>query len=137
VLWGWEATDRSRCTSCAPQGLSDEEKTAAQFQAAANAPQLQGVRVAGAARGAAGGAAIGAIAGNAGKGAAIGAIAGTMQGGAAQRSANAQSKQEAAAKAAAAQKKAEEEMLRQHQAGVDSFQRAFIACMDARDYSVR
>jgi hypothetical protein len=120
-----------------PQGLSDEEKTAAQFQAAANAPQLQGVRVAGAARGAAGGAAIGAIAGNAGKGAAIGAIAGTMQGGAAQRSANAQSKQEAAAKAAAAQKKAEEEMLRQHQAGVDSFQRAFIACMDARDYSVR
>lgn len=120
-----------------PQGLSDEEKTAAQIQAAANAPQVQGTRVVGAARGAAGGAAIGAIAGNAGKGAAIGAIAGTMQGGAAQRSANAQSKQQAAAKAAAAQKKAEEEMLRQHQAGVDIFQRAFIACMDARNYSVK
>jgi hypothetical protein len=91
-----------------PQGLSEEEKKAAQMQAAANAPQVQGVRVAGA-RGAAGGAAIGAIAANAGKGAAIGAVAGTMQGGAAQRSANAQSQQQAAAKAAAAQKKAEEE----------------------------
>ncbi len=120
-----------------PQGLSDEEKKLAQQQAAANAPQVQGGRVLGAARGAAGGAAIGAIAGNAGKGAGIGAVAGTMQGGAAQRQANAQSQQQAAARAAAAQKKAEDQMLLQHQAGVDSFQRAFIACMDARNYSVR
>ena len=57
-----------------PQGLSDEEKSGPN-QAAANAPQVRGVRVAGAGRGAAGGAAIGAIAGNAGKGAAIGAVA--------------------------------------------------------------
>jgi hypothetical protein len=120
-----------------PQGLSDEEKKLAQEQAAANAPQMQGARVAGAARGAAGGAAIGAIAGSPGKGAGAGAVAGTMRGGAAQRSANAQSKQQAAAQAAAAQKKAEEEMLRNHQAGVDTFQRAFAACMDARNYSVK
>jgi hypothetical protein len=121
-----------------PQGLSEEEKKAAQQQAAANAPQAQGTRVRGAARGAAGGAAIGGIAGgNAGKGAAAGAVAGTMRGGAAQRSANAESKQQAAAQTAAAQKKAEEEMLRNHEAGVDTFQRAFAACMDARNYSVK
>jgi hypothetical protein len=120
-----------------PQGLSDEEKKLAQEQAAENAKQMQGGRARGAARGAAGGAAIGAIAGDAGKGAAAGAVAGTMRGGATQRSANAQSKQQAAAQTAAAQKKAEEEMLRNHQAGMDTFQRAFAACMDARNYSVK
>jgi hypothetical protein len=120
-----------------PRGLSEEEKKAAQQQAADNAKQVQGARVGGAARGAAGGAAIGAIAGDAGKGAAAGAVAGTMRGGMAQRQANAQSKQQAAAQTAAAQKKAEEETLRQHQEGLDTFQRAFAACMDARNYSVK
>jgi hypothetical protein len=120
-----------------PQGLSEEEKKAAQQQAADNAKQVKGARVGGAARGAAGGAAIGAIAGDAGKGAAIGSVAGTMRGGAAQRSANAQSQQQAAAQTAAGQKKAEEEMLRQHQEGLDTFQRAFAACMDSRNYSVK
>jgi hypothetical protein len=120
-----------------PKGLSEEEKKAAQQQAAENAKQVQGARVGGAARGAAGGAAIGAIAGDAGKGAAAGAVAGTMRGGMAQRQANAQSKQQAAGQTAAAQKKAEEEMLRQHQEGLDTFQRAFAACMDARNYSVK
>ena len=120
-----------------PQGLSEEEKKAAQQQAAKNAPQAQGGRAVGAARGAAGGAAIGAIAGNAGKGAGAGAVAGTMRGGMTQKQANAQSQQQAAAQAAAAQKKAEEQMLLQHQEGVDTFQRAFIACMDARNYSVK
>jgi hypothetical protein len=120
-----------------PQGLSEDEKKLAQQQAAENAPQAQGGRVRGAARGAAGGAAIGAIAGDAGKGAGAGAVAGTMRGGAQQRQANAQSKQQASAQATAAQKKAEEEMLRNHQAGIDTFQRAFAACMDARNYSVK
>ena len=120
-----------------PSGLSEEEKKLAQQQAAENAKQAQGGRVRGAARGAAGGAAIGAIAGDAGKGAGAGAVAGTMRGGAQQRQANAQSKEQAAAQTAAGQKKAEEEMLRNHQAGVDTFQRAFAACMDARNYSVK
>jgi hypothetical protein len=120
-----------------PQGLSEEEKKAAQQQAAKNAQQVQGGRAAGAARGAAGGAAMGAIGGNAGKGAAMGAVAGTMRGGMAQRGANAQSQQQAAAQTAAAQKKAEEQLRLQHQEGVDTFQRAFIACMDARNYSVK
>jgi hypothetical protein len=120
-----------------PKGLSEEEKKLAQQQAAENAKQAQGGRARGAARGAAGGAAIGAIAGDAGKGAGAGAVAGTMKGGAQQRQANAQSKEQAAAQTAAAQKKAEEEMLRNHQAGIDTFQRAFAACMDARNYSVK
>jgi hypothetical protein len=120
-----------------PAGLSEEEKKAAQQQAAENAPQAQGTRLRGAARGAAGGAAIGAIAGDAGKGAGAGAVAGTMRGGMTQRSANAQSKQQAAAQMAAGQKKAEEQLLLQHQEGVDTFQRAFTACMDARNYSVK
>ena len=120
-----------------PSGLSEEEKKLAQQKAAENAKQAQGGRVRGAARGAAGGAAIGAIAGDAGKGAGAGAVAGTMRGGAQQRQANAQSKEQAAAQTAAAQKKTEEEMLRNHQAGVDTFQRAFAACMDARNYSVK
>lgn len=88
-------------------------------------------------RGAVRGAAVGAIAGDAGKGAAAGAVVGTMRGGATQRSANAQSKQQAASQTAAAQKKADEELLRQHQEGIDTFQRAFAACMDARGYSVK
>ena len=120
-----------------PKGLSGGEEEAGWGRAAENAKQAQGGRVAGAARGAAGGAAVGAIAGDAGKGAAAGAVAGTMRGGMAQRSANSQSKQQAAAQTAAAQKKAEEEMLRNHQAGIDTFQRAFAACMDARNYSVK
>ena len=120
-----------------PQGLSEEEKKAAQQQAADNAKEVKGTRARGAARGAAGGAAIGAIAGSAGKGAAAGAVAGTMRGGMAQRSANAQAKQQAAAQTEAAQKKVEQEMLRQHQEGMDTFQRAFAACMDARNYSVK
>jgi hypothetical protein len=60
-----------------------------------------------------------------------------MRGGMAQRSANAQSKQQAAAQTSAAQKKADEQLLLQHQEGIDTFQRAFVACMDARNYSVK
>jgi hypothetical protein len=120
-----------------PQGLSEDEKKLAQQQAASNAPKAQGGRARGAARGAAGGAAVGAIAGDAGKGAGAGAVVGTMKGGSQQRQANAQSQQQAAAQTAAAQKKAEEEMLRQHKEGIDTFQRAFAACMDARGYSVK
>jgi Glycine-zipper domain len=120
-----------------PKPMSAEEKQAQQQQAAANAPQAQGTRVRGAARGAAGGAMIGAIAGDAGKGAAIGAVGGTMRGGLKQRQTNAASKQQAAQKAAAQQAEAEKQALVQHEEGLDTFQRAFGACMDARGYSVK
>jgi hypothetical protein len=121
----------------APTGPSAEQVQAAQKQAAENADQVKGARVAGAARGAAGGAAIGAIAGSSGKGAGAGAVAGTMSGGAAQRSANAQAQQRAAAQAKAKLEKEHEQELLAHKEGLDTFQRAFAACMDARGYSVK
>ena len=121
----------------APTGPSAEQVQAAQKQAAENADKVKGARAAGAARGAAGGAAIGAIAGSAGKGAGAGAVAGTMRGGAAQRSANAQAQQKAAGQAKAKLEKEHEQEMLAHKEGLDTFQRAFAACMDARSYSVK
>jgi hypothetical protein len=118
-------------------GKTDEQKAAEQKEAAENAEQVRGARVAGAARGAAGGAAIGAIAGDTGKGAGAGAVAGTMRGGMQQRQANAALQKQAAAKAAAKQETEEEQIKAAHSQGLDTFQRAFEACMDARGYSVK
>ena len=117
----------------AAAGKTAEQRAAEQKEAANNANQAKGGRVAGAARGAAGGAAIGAIAGDAGKGAGAGAVAGTMRGGMQQRQANAAAQKQAAAK----QQKEEEELKAAHAQGLDTFQRAFEACMDARGYSVK
>lgn len=120
-----------------PATKTAEQKAAEQKAAAENVDKVQGGRVAGAARGAAGGAAIGAIAGDAGKGAGAGAVAGTMRGGAQQRQANAANQKQAAAKVAAEQQKEEERGKLAHAEGLDMFQRAFGACMDARNYSVK
>jgi len=81
-----------------------------------------GERVRGAARGAAGGAAIGAIAGDAGKGAGIGAVVGTMAGGR-------QARQNKAAK----QQQAEQAKAQTLQ----TFNRAFGACMEGKGYVVK
>ena len=81
-----------------------------------------GERVGGAARGAAGGAVIGAITGDAGKGAAIGAVGGTMVGGARAR----QNKRNAQANAQA-----------QSQGAMDTFNRAYSACMEGRGYTIK
>lgn len=141
--------DESECYGAAKQqsgidpkappaaGKTAEQKAAEQKAAAENADTPSGGRVRGAARGAAGGAAIGAIAGDAGKGAGAGAVAGTMRGGAQQRQAGAAAKKEAAAKVAAEQKAEEERAKLAHEEGQDTFQRAFGACMDARNYSVK
>lgn len=121
----------------APTGKTAEQKQAEQKAAADNAKTPSGGRARGAARGAAGGAAVGAIAGDAGKGAAAGAVAGTMRGGMKQREASAAAKKEAAANTAAQQKAEEDRMKTAHAEGLDTFQRAFAACMDARNYSVK
>ena len=97
--------------------------------AVANQPTKQegaavggGERVQGAARGAVGGLAIGAIAGDAGKGAAIGAVAGTMVGGHRARK----------------NKAAKEEQAEQAKAGtLQQFNKAFGVCMEGRGYSVK
>jgi hypothetical protein len=81
-----------------------------------------GERVRGAARGAVGGAAIGAIAGDAGAGAGIGAAAGTMAGGARARQNKAASNQQA---------------QQQQQQELNTFYRAYGACMQGRGYSIK
>jgi hypothetical protein len=80
-----------------------------------------GERVRGAARGALGGAAIGAIGGDTGKGAGVGAVAGTMVGGHRARK----------------NQDARNQQSQQAQAGqLDSYNRAYSACMTGRGYTV-
>jgi len=81
-----------------------------------------GERVQGAARGAVGGVAIGAIAGDAGKGAAIGAVAGTMAGGH-------RARQNQAAQQQGAQQAKQDQ--------INTFYRAYGACMEGRGYTVK
>ncbi len=122
-----------------PVAPSADAQQAAQQQAAkqAGSDVGKGRTVKGAAGGAAGGAAIGAIAGDAGKGAAIGATVGAMSGRRQQRMAENQAKQQAAQKTAQAQQQGQSQANAQHQAALDSFKRAFAACIDARGYSVQ
>lgn len=84
-----------------------------------------GERVRGAARGALGGAAIGAIAGDADKGAAIGAVGGTMAGGARARGKQTATQQQSAATA------------QQNKTSLDTYNRAYAACMEGRGYSLK
>ncbi|HEY1906215.1 MAG TPA: glycine zipper family protein [Myxococcaceae bacterium] len=86
----------------------------------------KGSAVKGAAKGAAAGAAIGAIAGDTGKGAAIGATAGGMGGVAGKKA----SKQQAAAQAQQQQQAAVN-------AQIDSFKKAYTACMEGKKYTVK
>lgn len=81
-----------------------------------------GQRLGGAARGAAGGAIIGAIAGDAGAGAGIGAVVGTMAGGRKARQQQAQQQQQVEA---------------QKQQAINTYYRAFAACLEGRGYSIK
>jgi len=81
-----------------------------------------GERVQGAARGALGGLAIGAIAGDAGQGAAIGAVVGTMAGGS-----RARQNQEAQ----------NQQAQQQQQQTINTFYRAYGACMEGRGYTIK
>jgi hypothetical protein len=81
-----------------------------------------GERVQGAARGALGGLAIGAIAGDAGQGAAIGAVVGTMAGG---------------HRARQNQQAQNQQAVGQQQQALDTFHRAYGACMEGRGYTIK
>jgi hypothetical protein len=85
-----------------------------------------GSAVRGAAKGAVAGAAIGAIAGDAGKGAAIGATAGGMGGLSGRKKKQAQQEQQAQQKAAETDK-----------AKVESFKKAYSACLEGKGYSIK
>jgi hypothetical protein len=93
----------------------------------------KGERGKGAVRGAAAGAAIGAIAGDTGKGAAIGATAGTFQGGRRKREAEAQQQGEAKAEQEKQQSAAAEQVKAQKQ----SYNNAFSACLTGKGYAVK
>ncbi len=121
----------------APTGPSAQQQQAAQQQAAQqgakDAPKGQAVM--GAAVGAGGGAAIGAIAGNAGEGAAIGAVAGLLAGRIRHRREEEEAAKQAAQQQAVSQQVSQAQAMDQQQAGLNSFRRAFSACMGARHYS--
>ncbi len=85
-----------------------------------------GSAVVGAAKGAAAGAAIGAIAGDAGKGAAIGATVGAMGGRRSKVAGDAQEQQQNEQAAAAKEKEL-----------MENFNKAFAACMEGKDYTVK
>jgi hypothetical protein len=86
----------------------------------------QGAAVAGAARGAAGGAVVGAIAGDAGTGAGVGAVVGVAKGRRAKKQAKAQAEQQAA------------EQNKAWAAGqIDTFKKAYSACVEGKGYTVK
>jgi hypothetical protein len=118
-----QSKDDGECYAWAKKSTGIDPATAA----AAPPPQQSapaaggGERMRGAARGAVGGAAIGAIAGDTGKGAGIGAVAGTMAGG-----------REARHKQAAQGQQAQG----QQQQTIDTYNRAYAACMSGRGYTI-
>jgi hypothetical protein len=132
-----QATDDAECKAWAQQ-TTGVDPAAAPAAAAPPPPAApagpQGQRLRGAARGAAVGAVAGEIAhGDASHGAAVGAGAGVVAGGARARRERAAQQQAQAAQAAAATHSAEASRA----AELDTFHRAYAACMQGRDYSVR
>jgi YMGG-like Gly-zipper len=116
--------DDGECYVWAKQSTGIDPAAVAQTvpQQETGVPVGGGERVRGAAAGALGGVAIGAIAGNAGRGAAIGAVTGTMAGGR-------QARQN--------QKERNEQAQTQHQQVIATYYRAYGACMEGRGYTLR
>jgi uncharacterized protein YcfJ len=135
-----QATDVSQCHTFASQHMGFDPRRPHE-SAAAVAQQLQtpqddelvdGSAVKGAARGAAAGALIGWATGNAGRGAAIGAASGGILGRAGRRQRK-QAEQAAAEQAARAFEQAQYEAFLYL---VDEYDEAWVLCMGARDYAV-
>ena len=119
ACYNW-AVGQTGVNPAATEGQAVQQYQAAQQQAQAT----QGGAVRGAAGGALAGVAIGAIAGDAGEGAAIGAVAGGLVGGMWSR------RQRARASAQAEQAK---EMYAQ---AMTAWDRAYVACLQGRGYTV-
>ena len=115
--------DDKECLAWAKQDTGIDPKAASAPPPQQTGPAVGGgERVRGAARGAVGGAVIGGIAGDAGTGAAVGAAAGTMAGGARAR------------KNQAAQN---EQAKQQQQEALNTYYRAYAACMEGRGYTIK
>lgn len=121
-----QAKDEQACYSWAVQqsGVDPLNMQATKPDSVAKGPD--GSAVKGAAKGAIAGVAIGAIAGDAGKGAAIGAAAGGMKGASGSKKKQAKAEEDAKKKAAAAD-----------QAKIDSFKKAYSACLEGKGYSIK
>lgn len=117
--------DEAECYTWAKGQTGYDPAQGTHYASAPPQQEVGGERIRGAARGAAGGALIGAIAGDAGKGAAIGAVGGTMVGGARQRRKRDENEQAAAQYQQAAGQQQQ------------NFQRAYGACFEGRGYTVR
>ena len=119
-----QAQDRGTCESWARQQTGYDPLTAGSAPPPSSSSGGPGV-LGGAARGAAGGALIGAIAGDAGKSAAIGAAGGGLFGGMRRQD---QRRQDDAARA---NYQAQQQNARSH------YLRAFGACMEGKNYTVK
>jgi hypothetical protein len=119
-----QASDDGACHAWAKQTTGIDPLAAAQTPppAPSGAATGGGERVGGAARGALGGLAIGAIAGDAGQGAAIGAVVGTMAGGH-------RARQNQAAQ--------QQQVQGQQQQQLQTYYRAYGACMEGRGYTIK
>jgi hypothetical protein len=118
-----QQSDDGQCYSWAKSNTGIDPATASAAPPPQTGPAVGGgERLGGAARGAAGGAVVGAITGDAGKGAAVGATAGTMVGGA-------RARQNRRAQQANAQA--------QTQGAMDTYYRAYAACMQGRGYTIQ
>jgi hypothetical protein len=121
-----QAADEQACYSWAVEQSGVDPLTAQATKPDSVETGPDGTAVKGAAKGALVGVAIGAIAGDAGKGAAIGAAAGGMGGVGAKRQKDAKKQQQAEQKAVATD-----------QAKIDSFKKAYSACLEGKGYSVK
>ncbi|MGH8664456.1 MAG: glycine zipper family protein [Burkholderiales bacterium] len=119
-----QSRDDNECRAWARQSTGIDPAALAQQPVAQETGPTTGggERVRGAARGALGGAAIGAIAGDAGQGAGIGAVVGTMKGGRDARRNQAARNDQAYAN---------------RQESVNTYYRAYGACMEGRGYSIK
>ena len=118
-----QTKDDSACYAWAKQTTGIDPAVVASTPPQQTGPAVGGgERVKGAARGALGGAAVGAIAGDAGDGAAIGAVVGTAVGGRRARQNREAQNQQA---------------VSQQQNLMDTYYRAYGACMEGRGYTIK
>ena len=118
-----QKTDDAQCLAWAKSNTGIDPAAASAPPPKQSGPAVGGgERVRGAARGAVGGAVVGGIAGDAGDGAAIGAAAGTMAGGARARRNQAEQNQQA---------------QQQQQQVLNTYYRAYGACMEGRGYTIK
>jgi hypothetical protein len=121
-----QAKDESECYNSAQTQAAPNQNAQTGQQGQQQGQSGKGSTAKGAAGGAAGGAAIGAIAGDAGTGAAAGAVGGAAVG---------------HRKKKKAKEKAEEQQQQQQQSqqaqATDNLKRAYTACMEARNYTVK